>query len=296
MLNSNTYFSKAPNIDIQRSTFDRSCNVKTTFNAGKLVPIFIDEVLPGDTYTMDTAMLCRMTTPVFPVMDTAYIDYYWFYVPQRLTWEHSKEFFGENTQSAWVPTTTYQIPQVYMSGDTHGKVSDYFGIATDFDTSQAGINALPFRAYRLVWNEWFRDENVENPVLISKGEVTTESDWNELLPVNRLHDYFSSCLPAPQKGDSVKIPFSSSSTLAVNTYSSDLVTGTQNSLKFYNINGTYPTGGKGAAFGNDRRLGVENDTTFNSISNGVYPSNLGVAADDLTNNATINALRQAFAV
>ena len=164
--NQNSHFSQIPQANIRRSKFTRNHSHKTTFNAGKLIPIYVDEMLPGDTFSMDTSVFCRMSTPIYPVMDNAYMDYYYFFVPNRLLWDHWKEFMGENTSAPWAQTTEYSIPQIitgHITANTFdsGSVADYMGLP--LNVTNLSVSALPFRAYALIWNEWFRSENVDDP-------------------------------------------------------------------------------------------------------------------------------------
>ncbi len=168
-------FSDAPvNLDLQRSKFQRNFNHKTTFKEGDLVPVYFDEVLPGDTFSVDSSFLVRMATPIFPVMDNAAIDLYFFFVPNRLVWDHWQEFCGENTSAPWTQTTEYQIPQInfdklhdkFSYGATNYSVMNYLGIPSFIGNSGLSVSDLPNRAYRLIWNEWFRDQNIQTPVFV----------------------------------------------------------------------------------------------------------------------------------
>ena len=216
--NTESHFSLAPHVDISRSRFDRSASLKTSFNVGDVVPFFLDEVLPGDTFSIDTSKVVRMQTLLTPMMDNVYLDTYYFFVPNRLVWDHWKQFCGENTESAWIPETEYTMPQITSPADSGwsvGTLADYFGIPTG--VSGLSVSALPFRAYALIMNEWFRDQNLQDPLVVPTDDstvagvnsgtfVTDVAKGGKPFIAAKYHDYFTSCLPSPQKGPDVLIP------------------------------------------------------------------------------------------
>ena len=216
--NTNSHFATNPtSIDMARSRFSRNQSVKLTFNTGDIIPFYVDEVLPGDTMSVDTAKLVRMQTLLTPVMDNIYLDTYYFFVPNRLVWEHWKEFMGENNDSAWLPTNSYSVPQISApasTGWTVGTIADYFGIPTG--VTGIKVNALPFRAYALIMNDWFRSENLTDPLNVPKNDSdqtgTNGSSYindvaNGGMPFKaaKYFDYFTGALPSPQKGPDVAI-------------------------------------------------------------------------------------------
>lgn len=232
-------FSDAPAMYMKRTKFDRSHVYKTTFDSGKLIPVFIDEVLPGDTTRMSVNYFARLATPVKPIMDNIYLDWFFFFVPNRLVWEHWQNFCFEQEDPD--DNTDYVIPTVTATGNSDnayvGSLWDYFGLPVNTSGNLSDINALPFRGVYLIWNEWFRDENLQKSVKIQKG------DTNEVLnsaraseqpawvftngtnivpgfacpPRGKRHDYFTSALPFTQKGPGVDISLTGNAPILATT-------------------------------------------------------------------------------
>lgn len=185
--------------NIQRSVFDRSHGVKTTFSEGYLVPVFVDEVLPGDTYNLRMTALCRMATPVYPIMDNLYLESFWFFVPSRLVWEHWENFNGAQP-STTSQSTSYVLPTITapVAGIASGDLGDYFGLPIGI-ANYPVVQSLPFRAYNLIYNEWFRDENLQNAVVVDVDDgPDTYTDY-VVLRRGKRKDYFTSALPWTQK-------------------------------------------------------------------------------------------------
>ena len=222
--NVESHFSQLPQANIQRSIFDRSCSYKTSFNAGDLIPFFVDEVLPGDTFDISTAKVVRSQTLLTPLMDNLYLDTFYFYVPCRLCWTHWKEFCGENSSGPWAPSVDYSIPTIASpsGGFASGTIADYMGLPVGVEwsaTDPLAPSVLPFRAYALICDHFFRDENLQSPLLIPTGDANQTGSNGSMAEslanianggkpfvANRYHDYFSSALPSPQRGDPVGIP------------------------------------------------------------------------------------------
>lgn len=321
--NTESHFSNTPTVDIPRSKMDRSFTHKTTFNAGELIPFYCDcTIMPGDTVKMNTASVVRMMTPIAPVMDNANMDTYFFFVPYRLIWEHFKEFMGENDTAPWKQTTEYEIPQIVApaNGWLKGSLADYLGYPTKVGSYKA--SALPFRAYALIWNEWFRDQNLKNPCYISKGDgdingvdkttaganydyVTDTEKGAAPCKVAKYHDYFTSCLPEPQKGPSVTVPIGTWAPVYARQNmeldpSALRLTEKPASLHWKRISGTTytapPNGTLGIQTDSGANAGgtIQNTSTLTS-NNYLTPSNLYTDLQAAT-GATINQLRQAFAI
>lgn len=304
--NAESHFAVNPTrIDMSRSRFDRSSSYKTTFNVGQIIPFYVDEVLPGDTFSIDTSKVVRMQTLLTPVMDDIFLDTYYFFVPNRLTWSHWKQFMGENTESAWIPSVEYEIPQLTApeGGWNIGTIADYMGIPTG--VSGLSVNALPFRAYALIMNEWFRDENLSDPLNIPVTDATVQGVNTGTfvtdvakggLPYTaaKYHDYFTSALPAPQKGPDVTIPVSTATAFPVITQD-EKVPNPGSSVMTVTAPGV--TAGYSLGFQPNGGLSVSNTggPTGNWVS-GFTPNNLWAQAEGNTVVATINQLRLAFQI
>nr|WNN13158.1 MAG: major capsid protein [Microviridae sp.] len=196
-------FSQIPQANIQRSSFDRSHGYKTTFDAGQLVPFFVDEVLPGDTFNLGASLFARVNTPVVPIMDNMYLETFFFFVPCRLVWENWQKFNGEQDNPG--DSTDFLVPTLAdQTQFSYASLGDYFGIPTGVKLND--INALPFRAYNLIYNEWFRDENLQDSLSVPKGDGPDDSSIYVLKRRGKRHDYFTSSLPWPQKGPGVELP------------------------------------------------------------------------------------------
>ncbi len=202
-------FSQIPKANIPRSQFNRSHTHKTTFNAGVLIPILVDEILPGDTWNLNLTMFARLATPIFPIMDNMTLDVFFFFVPYRLVWDNWQKFCGEQDDPA--DSIAFTIPQMTaVTGSPERRNPDYMGIPPN--RTQTSVSVLPFRSLNLIWNEWFRDQNLQDSVNVAKGDgPDTDGTYKELYSRGKRHDYFTSCLPWPQKQTTgVELPLGTS--------------------------------------------------------------------------------------
>lgn len=195
-------FSQIPSTQIPRSVFDRSHGYKTTFNSGFLVPFYVDEVLPGDSFKLTATLFARLATPIVPFMDNLYLETFFFFVPNRLVWDNWQKFNGEQKNPS--DSTDFLIPTVSGTNVGNQTLWDYFGLPTNVDAALK-VNALPFRAYNLIFNEWFRDENLQESLKVPTGDGPDNLTDYSLVRRGKRHDYFTSCLPWPQKGPGVEI-------------------------------------------------------------------------------------------
>lgn len=273
-------FSQIPRADIQRSSFNRSHGYKTTLDSGYLVPFFVDEVLPGDTFNLKATLFGRLATPVVPFMDNMYLETFFFFVPNRLVWDNWQKFNGEQKNPG--DSTDFLIPTLESGTHQVGSIADYFGIPTGVQLDK--INALPFRAYNLIYNEWFRDENLQDSLEVLTGDGPDPINKYNLVRRGKRHDYFTSCLPWPQKGPGVELPLATTANLQ-GTLSIPSV----EVVPTYSYSASVPVKVSSNQFLAPEKLPVNTaPTSINMKSSGVTV--------DLSNAAavTINSLRQAF--
>lgn len=302
--NANSRFATNPvRLDMSRSKFPRNFSHKTTFNAGQVIPFYVDEVLPGDTFQVRTSKVVRMQTLLTPVMDNVYLDTYYFFVPNRLVWEHWKQFMGENTESAWIPQVQYEVPQLTApaGGWQVGTVADYMGVPTGVEN--ISVNALPFRAYALVMDAWFRSENLTDPLNIPVDDATVAgvNTGNYVSDVakggkpyvaNKFRDYFSSCLPSPQKGPDVTLQ-------TAQLGNAPVVTGQFHDSSLFSTGLCWNMLGSNNSYSG--AIVSDKGSTYvvpnsSSVTQQVVPSNLWAQFDNTVSVATINQLRTAFQI
>nr|QJB19314.1 MAG: major capsid protein [Microvirus sp.] len=295
-------FSQVPEVQIPRSKFDRSHNYKTTLDSGYLVPVFVDEALPGDTFSCSMVTFCRLSTPLHPFMDNLIMDAFFFAIPIRLVWTHFVNMFGEQANPG--DSTSFLVPTMTspVGGYLSGSLQDYMSLPVASATAGVGVNpantvthsALFTRAYNKVWNEWFRDQNLQNSVTVDMGDGPDSPANYVLLRRGKRHDYFTSSLPWPQKGPAVNIPLGGNapvlglgtnpgSTVAVGTYIP-----INNGVSF--PAGTNSVSVQYTVAGSKSAVGTTMATAMSSANTNVYADLSSATA------ATINQLRQAFQV
>jgi hypothetical protein len=275
-------FSKVPKAEIQRSSFNRSHGYKTTMNFDELVPIFVDEALPGDTFNLDMSGFGRLATPINPIMDNMYLDTFFFAVPCRLLWDNWEKFHGEQTNPG--DSTDYTVPVISTpsGGYDVGSLADYFGLPTDVDIED--VNALHFRAYNLIYNEWFRDQNLIDSLAVDTDEGPDDPADYVIKKRSKRHDYFTSSLPWPQKGDAVNLPLGTAAPIVFDTYSGTDISG--NFVINTGVGSTQPNTYYNSVYGDGTGANVIPNASLNNLS-----ADLSEATA-----ATINQLREAFQV
>lgn len=319
--NNERHFNQIPEMKASRTRFNRDQTILTTFDSGRLIPFYVDEVLPGDTFNVNTSAIIRMTTPKYPVMDDAFIDFYYFYCPNRILWDNFKQFMGEVENTPWMPEKTYHVPQIAIEQNEktakpfEDSILDYMGVPTKIN-KPFKINALPIRAYVMVWNEYFRDENVDNAAVFKTTDNTevyadTQSynapednlkyaiSGGRCLPVNKFHDYFTSCLPYPQRGPEITLPMTGNAPIRLGDTNGkyqefngpvEMVIGAKN---ISNTPGTLTYGNFTGAPGEKKAMefsGTEKTTGETGTGGWMYADLASVTA------STINDLRKAIAV
>lgn len=275
-------FSQVPKADIPRSSFDRTHGHKTTFDAGYLIPFYCDEALPGDTFNCKVAALARLATPIFPIMDNMYMDTHFFSVPVRLVWDNWQKFNGEQKNPN--DSTDFLVPQITspLGGYTEGSIYDYMGLPTKVGNLKHA--AFHNRAINLIWNEWFRDQNLQPSLVVNTGDGPDDDEDYTLLRRGKRHDYFTSALPWPQKGPGVEIPLGSKAPIKGQYMTSNL-TGAEPGYMTAAVTTGAMTNSPGTANVTGHPLYVDS----------TKPTSMYADLSEAT-AATINSLRQAFQI